>query len=142
MRLEFKKLGAISDPLANLKSLEAINEWISDMKLFLLDQAQQKGYSLQEIGDAQERPRQAVHRTLKSSRTKGFTHPDFEGVSSSTCRYWFDWWSDPARDANGAEEAGRDPSFEAARITRELQARFDAGVLRKPVGGLKRLRNG
>jgi len=139
---EFDALESSDDPLENVRSLRVLSDWINDMKVFAMENARTENKTLEEIGTAAERPRQAVHRSLKNSNSKGFTHPDFEGVSSSTLRYWLDWWADPARDPNGAEEAGRQPGIEAEKVWRELQARFDAGVLRKPVGGLKRLRNG
>lgn len=98
-----------------------------------IEHAQKQGRSYQQIADVQERPRQAVHRTLKGARGRGLTHPDFDGVSSSTLRYWLDWWSDPQRSLAGAEEAGRDPATEAARVRAELEEREAAGLLRKPI---------
>jgi hypothetical protein len=71
----------------------------------------------------QDRPRQAVHRKLKSAQSRGFTHPDFDGVDSSTLRYELDWWRDPSRSPEGPEEQGRDPAVNAARILAELEAR-------------------
>jgi hypothetical protein len=63
-------------------------------------------------------------------------------VDSSTLRYWFDWWSADERTSKGAEEAGRDPKTEAARVLAELEARYDAGILKKRPGGLKGLSDG
>jgi len=137
VRVEFERLRASNDPLANLRSLELLGEWISDMKTFAANDAKAQGYTLHQIGEVQHRPRQAVHRSLKAGQSRGFTHPDFDGVDSSTLRYWFDWWSDPVRRASGAEEKGRDPANEAARVLAELEARYDAGILRKPPGGLR-----
>jgi hypothetical protein len=134
---ELDRLAASDDPLANLESLKVLEDWLADMKLYATETAQRRGHSLQEIAGVQERHPQAVHRTLKSARLEGLTHEDFRGVTSSTLRYWLDWWSDPARRPDGAEEAGRDPRVEANRVRAELQARHDAGLLRKPVGGLK-----
>ena len=140
VRVEFERLRTTSDPLSNLRSLEALGEWVADMKVFAAREAQAQGFTLQQIGDVQNRPRQAVHRKLKSSNSRGFTHPDFDGVDSSTLRYWLDWWSDPQRSPDGAEEKGRDPVAEAVRIQAELEARYDAGVLRKPPSGRKTMR--
>ena len=140
IRDELDKLAASDEPLENLASIKVVEEWIADLKLFATERAQRAGHSLQQIGDVQERHPQAVHRTLKAARTEGLTHSDFQGVTSSTLRYWLDWWSDPARTKDGYEEAGRDPKVEAARVRAELQARYDAGLLRKPVSGLKDMR--
>jgi transposase-like protein len=137
VRVEFETLRTTSDLLSNLRSLERLGDWIDDMKVFVASEAKASGRTLHEIGAVQDRPRQAVHRKLKSGQSHGFTHPDFDGVNSSTLRYWLDWWSDPARRKNGKEENGRDPKSEAARIMAELEARYDAGILRKPAGGLK-----
>ncbi len=139
---ELTKLASSDDPLENLGSLHAIGDWIADMKLFAMERAQGERRTLEQIGAITQQPRQAVHRSLKASRMEGLTHPDFDGVSSSTLRYWYDWWTDPRRDPNGVEEAGRQPGVEAEKVFKELKARFDAGHLRKPVGGLKGLRNG
>lgn len=122
--------------LENLRSLERLGEWIDDMRIAVAARAKETGHTLQEIGDVQEKPRQAVHRTLKSAQSRGFTDPAFDGVDSSTLRYWLDWWNDERRIASGTEEAGRDPKTEAARVYAELEARFNAGVLRKRPGGL------
>ena len=126
-------LRAEQDPLSNLRSIKTLRDWLSDMEIRCIETAHEGGHTFQEIADVQERPRQAVHRTLRDSRSAGLTDPAFSRVSSSTLRYWLDWWSDPSRSAEGTEEDGRDPATEAARVRTELQARFDAGLLRKPV---------
>jgi hypothetical protein len=139
---EFGRLSVDADPLANLKSLERLGDWIDDMKVATAARAKDEGHTLQAIGEVQSKPRQAVHRTLKAAQSRGFTDPAFDGVDSSTLRYWFDWWSADERTPKGAEEAGRDPKTEAARVLAELEARYDAGVLRKRPGGLKGLSDG
>jgi hypothetical protein len=68
---------------------------------------------------------------------KGLTHLDFDGRDAMTLRYWFDWWRAPARRQDGEEEAGRRPDVEAAKVYAELEARYKAGHLRKPPGGLQ-----
>jgi hypothetical protein len=129
----FTALRAEEDPLVNLRSIKTLRDWLSDMEIRCIEVAHEAGRSFQQIAEVQERPRQAVHRTLRDSRTAGLTDPVFGGISSSTLRYWLDWWSDASRSADGAEEAGRDPAAEAARVRAELEARFDAGLLRKAV---------
>ena len=126
-------LRADDDPLANLRSIKTLRDWLSDMEIWCIEAAHDGGHSFQEIADVQGRPRQAVHRTLRDSRSAGLTDPAFSRVSSSTLRYWLDWWTDSTRSADGVEEDGRDPATEAARVRAELVARFDAGLLRKPV---------
>jgi transposase-like protein len=139
---EFSGLVSDDDPLSNLRSLERLGDWVDDMRIAVAARAKETGHTLQEIGDVQQKPRQAVHRTLKSAQSRGLTDPEFDGVDSSTLRYWFDWWSDGSRDPAGAEEAGRDPTREAVRVQAELEARYDAGILRKRPGGLREVRNG
>ena len=139
---EFGRLASDEDALTNLRSLERLGDWIDDMRLAVAVRAKDEGHTLQAIGEVQSKPRQAVHRTLKSAQSRGFTDPAFDGVDSSTLRYQFDWWSDEMRTPKGVEEAGRDPKTEAARVLAELEARFDAGILRKRPGGLKELSNG
>lgn len=129
----FAALRAEEDPLANLRSIKTLRDWLSDTEIHCIEVAHESGHSFQQIAEVQERPRQAVHRTLRDSRTSGLTDPVFGGVTSSTLRYWLDWWSDPSRSADGTEEAGRDPATEAARVRAELDARFDVGLLRKAV---------
>jgi hypothetical protein len=139
---DFGRLAADPDPLANLRTLERLGDWIDDMRIAVAARAKDEGHTLQAIGDIQDKPRQAVHRTLKAARSRGFTDARFEGVDSSTLRYEFDWWSSNERTPNGAEEAGRDPKIEAARVLAELEARYDAGIRKKRPGGLKGLSDG
>jgi hypothetical protein len=129
----FTTLRAEDDPLANLRSIKTLRDWLSDMEIRCIEVAHEQGQSFQQIADVQERPRQAVHRTLKGSRTVGLTDPDFGGVSSSTLRYWFAWWTDPTRSPEGAEEAGRDSAVEAAKVRAELEERFAAGLISRVV---------
>ena len=141
VQLDWEQLGSSSDPLSNLRSLEVLGDWIADMKIFVAGEAQEAGISLAQIGEVQNQPRQAVHRKLKSAQSRGFTDPEFDGRDSSTLRYWYDWLNDP-QNQKALRKARRDPVDEARRIFAELEARYDAGILRKPPGGLKGLRNG
>jgi transposase-like protein len=129
----FKALRLEEDPLVNLRSIKTLRDWLGDMEIRCIEFAHESGSTFQQIAEVQERPRQAVHRTLRDARTSGLTDPDFDGVSSSTLRYWLDWWSDPSRTSQGVEEDGHDPATEAAKVRAELDARFDAGLLRKAV---------
>lgn len=137
IRTAFDQLQTETDPLANLRSLELLAEWVADMRVYAASEAINNGYTLHRIGAVQNKTRQAVHRTLKLAQSPGLTDPEFDGVDSSTLRYWLDWWNDPSRAADGAEEKGRNPVAQAARIRAELEARFDAGILRKAPDGLK-----
>ena len=132
---EYSRLVADADPLSNLRSLERLSGWIDDMRVAVAAQAKEAGHTFQEIGDAQQKPRQAVQRKLKSSQSRGLTDPQFDGRDSSTLRYMFDWLGDQL--AGGAVEPGRDFSMERAQVLAELEARYHAGILRKPPGGLK-----
>ena len=129
----FDAMRGNDDPLTSLRTIKVLRDWLSDMEIHCIETAHTAGHTFQEIAEVQERPRQAVHRTLKSARTPGLTDPLFEGVSSSTLRFWLEWWSAPERSSAGVEEAGRDPAVEAARVRTELNARADAGILRRPV---------
>jgi len=130
---ELEALEADDDPLANLRSLKVLRDWLHDMEIRSIEAAQDQGRSFQQLAEVQERPRQAVHRTLKHARSRGLSDPVFDGVTSSTLRYWLDWWSAPERTPDGAEEDGRDPATEADRVRVELEARGAAGLLRKSV---------
>ncbi len=101
IRVEFDRLRGDSDLLSHLRSLEVLSDWVADMKVFVAGKAKKEGYTLHQIGEVQHKPRQAVHRTLKSGQSRGLTDAAFDGVDSSTLRYWLDWWSDPARRRNG-----------------------------------------
>jgi len=142
VRTEFKRLRTEEDPLANLRSLEVLADWVGHMRVFAAGEATKAGYTLNQVGEVQNKPRQAVHRTLKSAQSRGLSDTDFDGVDSSTLRYWLDWWSDPERTPDGVEEKGYDPETMVARIRAELEARYDAGILRRPPSGLRELRNG
>jgi len=139
MRDELEQLAATDEPLRNLASVEVLEEWLADVKTYLTEEARKRGHTLEQIGAAQHRHPQAVHRTLKKARAEGLTHRDFNGVSSSTLRYWLDWWEDPARERGGKEEAGRDPNNEAQRIRKELEAREELGRLFRPASGLQEM---
>jgi hypothetical protein len=133
IKRQLEELSTNDDPLENLRSLHVIREWAAESELAMIELAQAGGESFQRIGEVLGKPRQAVHRTLKRSQSEGLTHSDFDGVSSSTLRYWLTWWSDPRRRPQGAEEKGRDPKVEAEKVRTELEARRAAGVITKPI---------
>lgn len=148
VKSEFTSLEVEADPIKNLRSLAAVRDWAQEAEIALIDMAQrgesttspstpgaqlQGGQSFQEIGEALERPRQAVHRSVAATKSEGLAYPEYDGVSSSTLRYWLRWWSDPVRTPEGFEEAGRDPARERRKLRKELEARAAAGLLRKPI---------
>lgn len=134
IKIALKSLEREARPLENLRQLKQIREWVAESETAMIDLAQREGGStFQEIGDVLEKPRQAVHRTLSRSRSAGLTHPDFDGVSAATLRYWLHWWRSPERTPSGSEEAGRSPRTEAEKVLTELRAREAAGILRKPI---------
>jgi hypothetical protein len=102
-------LGATDDVDRNLEAIAAIRSW--------LDEAE-AGLSAG-TGSTKE-PKMYGHA---KTNARGVTHADFDGVDTATLRHWLAWWSDPVRSAHGREEAGRDPATEAARISREIEAR-------------------
>jgi len=63
--------------------------------------------------------------------------PTSKGKAQAPFAYWFDWWRAAGAHKHGDEEAGREPSVEAARCLAELVSRYEAGLLREPLGGLK-----
>jgi hypothetical protein len=106
---EWASLGATDDAARNLESIAVIRTWLEGAAAAL---AAGRGST--------KEPKIYGHAT---SNAKGVTHTDFDGVETSTLRYWADWWSDPARSAHGREEAGRDPGAEAEKIRNEIRAR-------------------
>jgi hypothetical protein len=83
--------------------------------------------------------KQNIQQKLRTaSNVKGFTDPEFDGVTSSTLRFWLWWWSSPERSPNGVEEKGRTPAHEAAFVRAELEAREAAGLLRRPIDATRK----
>jgi transposase-like protein len=133
VREEFEAIAATDDPLDALDSIGYVREWLRIAELRAIKEARESGESLSGIGGALATDRQNVHQKLRAAtRTKGVTAPEFDGVSSGTLRYWYRWWSKPERTASGAHEGGRDPMAERQEVLRELEARWNAGQLRKP----------
>ena len=130
----FSNLQEKGDQLENLRELKRIREWVADSETAMIDLAQREGgATFQQIGEVLNQPRQAVHRAQSRTRSEGLVHPDFDGVSAATLRYWLKWWRDPERTPDGAEEQGRNPQHEADKVLAELRAREEAGLLRKPI---------
>src|SRR5262245_47939340 len=133
IKQKLSQLSTTDDPLENLRALDVIRKWAIESQVAMMELAQDDGESFQKIGDALGKPRQAVHRTVARSRTAGLTDPDFDGVTAPTLRYWLKWWNDPKRRPDGAEEKGRQPKAEAAKVRKELEARMAAGIIDKPI---------
>ena len=128
----FKSLEVPTDPLHELAAIKTVEGWLQGQEQDATERARQLGRTWEEIGEAQGRPRQAVHRqatkTPKRPRVTGLTTPDFDSVGTPDLRYWLKWWSDPARSPEGHEEAGRSPATEQRKISAELRAREEAGL--------------
>lgn len=133
VREQFEAIAAAVDPLDALDSIGFVREWLRIAELRAIKEARESGESLSGIGDALATDRQNVHQKLRTAtQMRGLTGPEFEGVSSGTLRYWYRWWSKPERTAEGAQEGGRDPMAERQKVRGELEARWNAGQLRKP----------
>src|SRR5258706_9032431 len=134
IRAELKRIEQLDEPLALLGPIGAVREWLRESELRAIREASDKGESLSRIGDALGTDKQNIHQKLRSTRSApGLTGPEFEGVISPTLRYWLWWWSQPDRNPTGAEEKGREPVAEAAKVRAELEARQEAGLLRTPI---------
>jgi hypothetical protein len=121
-----------TEPRDRLRAIRSLQVWLSQALEVATQLARERGMTWEEIGEAQNRPRQVVHRQATSKaprrpRVRGLTTPDFEGVGTPDLRYWLKWWSDPARDPSGYEERGRDPLAEQLKIKAELRERERQG---------------
>jgi hypothetical protein len=121
-----------TEPRDRLRAIRSIQLWLSQALEATTQLARETGMTWEQIGEAQSRPRQVVHRqatsrTPRRPRVRGLTSPDFEGVGTPDLRYWLKWWSDPDRDPKGYEERGRDPLTEQRKIKDELNERERRG---------------
>jgi hypothetical protein len=140
IRQQFDRIEALDDPLEVLEPIGAVREWLRESELSAIAAAREAGASFARIGDSLGTEKQNVQQKLRQTlREHGLTDPEFNGVSSSTLRYWLWWWSRPERSPEGFEEKGRDPQAQAAAIMAELTERERAGLLRKSINAtLKR----
>lgn len=120
------------EPLGRLRAIRGVGRWLRESEETEIERAREAGMSWQQIGEAQDRPRQVVHRqasrTPHRERVRGLTSSDFDHVGTPDLRYWLKWWSAPERAPEGVEEAGRDPRAEQEKIGREIEARERLGV--------------
>ena len=132
IRDSFKNLERGGDPLHELAAIRTVQGWLREREQATLERAREKGRTWEEIGEAQGRPRQAVHRqatkTPRRPSVKGLTTSDFDNIGTADLRYWLKWWRDLARTPEGYEEDGRDPRSEQRKIKAELDAREAAGL--------------
>ena len=121
-----------SDPLERLRAIRGVAIWLRETEDAEIERAREEGMSWQQIGEAQDRPRQVVHRqaskTSHRPRVEGLTSKEFDRVGTPDLRYWLKWWSAPERSPDGAEEAGRKPVEQIEMIKREIEAREKVGV--------------
>jgi hypothetical protein len=139
IREQFERIEALDDPLDVLEPIGAVREWLRESELRAITAARESGASLARIGSSLGTDKQNIQQKLRTaSNTKGWTDPEFDGVTSSTLRYWLWWWSSPERSPNGVEEKGRDPQQQAAIVRAELEEREDRGLLRKPIDATRK----
>ena len=121
-----------NDPATRLRAIRGIGQWLIWAEREEIDRARERGMTWEEIGEAQDRPRQVVHRQASKTphrpRVKGLTSPEYDGVGTPDLRYWLKWWSAPERSPEGYEERGRDPHEEQRRLKAEIAARERYGV--------------
>jgi hypothetical protein len=133
IREQFERIEGLYDPLEVLEPIGAVREWLRESELCAIRAAREGGASLARIGSSLGTEKQNIQQKLRTtSNAKGF-NPEFDGVTTSTLRYWLWWWSSPERSPNGVEEKGRLPEEQAALVRAELEARDSAGLLRKPI---------
>jgi hypothetical protein len=130
---DYMELLNLSDtPAPRLRAMRGILQWLREVERIEIERARESGMTWEEIGDAQDRPRQVVHRQASKTphrpRVNGLTSPEFDGVGTPDLRYWLTWWSAPERSRGGVEEKGRDPKEEQQRLVKELAARERLGV--------------
>jgi hypothetical protein len=117
---------------SRLRAIRGLMLWLREREAEEIELAREAGMSWQQIGEAQERPRQVVHRqasqTPRRARVRGLTSPEFEHVGTPDLRYWLKWWSAPERTPSGADEDGRDAHIEQEKLRREIEARERLGV--------------
>jgi hypothetical protein len=103
------------DPASNLRSIEALQEWLREAEAYCRSQLERGASTGGKSG--------RIHSHPEGKNSRGLTDSEFDGKSNATLQTWLTWWSDPARSPHGSEEAGRDPRVEAARVRAELEAR-------------------
>lgn len=128
----FRILDAETNRTSRLRAIRGLMLWLREREDEEIELAREAGMSWREIGEAQERPRQVVHRqasqTRRRPRVRGLTAAEFDHVGTPDLRYWLKWWSAPERTPEGVEEAGRDPRGEQQKLQREIKARERLGV--------------
>jgi hypothetical protein len=121
-----------TDRAARLRAMRGVALWLRQSEDHEIELAREAGMSWQQIGEAQARPRQVVHRQASQAphrpRVRGLTSPEFDYVGTPDLRYWLKWWRDPERKRDGQEEAGRDPRVESRKLEQEIEARERIGV--------------
>src|SRR4051794_2845585 len=80
------------EPLRRLRAIRGVSRWLRASEETEIRRAREIGMSWQQIGEAQDRPRQVVHRqasrTPHRPRVKGLTSIEFEHVGTPDLRYW------------------------------------------------------
>ena len=109
VQAEWGSLTRTHDRERNLESIAVLREWLDGVEEYL-----------HAGGNPGKEPKMTGHG---GTTARGLTDPDLEGVPMATLRYWLAWWTAPERTPYGAEEAGRDPEVEAAKVRREIEAR-------------------
>lgn len=122
-----------SDLVTDLRAIRGIAHWLRELEDATIASAREAGMTWEEIGAAQERPRQNVHRQANSKTPyrpliRGLTSPEFDHVGTPDIRYWLRWWAAPERSADGPDEKGRDPVAEQRKLRAEIEAREQLGV--------------
>jgi hypothetical protein len=115
------------DSAVRLRAIRGLGQWLRAVEEAEIERAREAHMTWEEIGAAQDRPRQVVHRQA-SSRTpyrpnvRGLTSAEFEHVGTPDLRYWERWLSASGR-AEELAKKGRSRRTELRRIRAEIEAR-------------------
>lgn len=141
VREQFERIEQLDDPLAALDPIGVVREGMRELELRAIREAIEGGASLSRVGSALGTDKSDVQYRLRTAgKLAGLTDERFDGRTVNTLRYWLWWWSQPERNADGSGpgEDGLIAAEQIALITTELEARRDAGLLRKPIDPTKR----
>jgi hypothetical protein len=102
IRAYWELLQTEDDPAVRLRAIRGLGQWLRAVEEAEIERAREARMTWEEIGAAQDRPRQVVHRQASSTtpyrpNVRGLTSPEFEHVGTPDLRYFEKWLSAPGR---------------------------------------------